>query len=115
MCGERSEFGNNVVEQPISGCCAVWKLRPTSYSSLRSLAKHDFYSLAPAFVNAHELPFNFGRKIAQHGVGSRMHVQSGCNQKEQRPFGRELVPRDISELPEFVACMVPLDARPVID
>src|SRR5258708_9762055 len=81
---------------------------------MRPLPEDDFYPFAPAFVNSHELPLNFGRKIAQQRIGRRMNMQGRSHQIQQRLFVRQLAAFEISETREFAAPMVPLDARPVV-
>src|SRR5258708_24162272 len=81
---------------------------------MRPLPEDDFYPFAPAFVNSHELPLNFGRKIAQQRIGRRMNMQCRSHQIQQRLCVRQLAAFEISEAREFAARMVPLDARPVV-
>lgn len=61
--------------------------------TFRALAEHDFYSLAPALVNANELPLDLGGNVTQQDVGRGMYVQSGRHQVQQRLFDRQFTPR----------------------
>jgi hypothetical protein len=49
----------------------------TSVIPVRPLAEHDYYSLAPAFVDLR-------REVTQQRIGGRMHVQCRSHGKKQR-------------------------------
>ncbi len=78
------------------------------------LSEHDFHSLSPALVNAHEGPLNLRRDVPQNDVRRGMHMQRRCDQKEQRRFFRQLASPKVSILQKLPAPLMPLHPRPII-
>lgn len=50
-------------------------------ASRGSFSKDDADTVAPAFINPDERPFDVGRDVPQDRIGGGMNVQSGSDQK----------------------------------
>ena len=84
-------------------------------TSLGAFSEDDFYSFAPALVNADEFPFDLGCDVAQQYVGCGMDVQGWRDQVQQRLFGGQGAFRKISEAGELFAAVMPCHSGPVIE
>src|SRR5690349_11100049 len=82
---------------------------------VRSFAEYHPHSLSPVLVNAHKGPRDLRRDVAQDGVGRRMYMQRGSDQKKKRRLGRQLSPAKISKFQELTSRVVPLHPRPIVE
>src|SRR6266576_1552445 len=108
-CGKPRLYG-----QTRYGLCSFAAGRFT-LTIARSFPEHYPHPVPPAFVNPQQFPFDLRREIVQDRIRSRMHVQCGSDQQQERLLRREFLAWEIAEFAKFAAVLMPGHARPVVN